>query len=75
MHVLIWEQLDVPLKRVSPNEGKVSYVITDYTPLTTLSFSGASELAFDAVIHINVTTEEAKLWLQQLTSQSKCTYR
>ena len=68
--VLLWEQLDVPLKGILPNEGKVSYVITDYTPLTTSSISGAPEFAFDAVIRINVTTEEdAKFWLQQLMNQ------
>ena len=74
--VLLWEQLDVPLKGILPNEGKVSHVITDYTPLTTSSFSGAPEFAFDAVIRINVTTEEdAKFCLQQLMNHSKCTYR
>ena len=55
-----------------PNAG-VSYVITDWTPLPTLSFSGAPEFSFDASVHINVTT--AKLWLQQMMDHSKCTYR
>ena len=63
-------------KGILPNEGKISNVIIDYTPLATSSLSGATEFAFNAVIRINVTTEEdTKLWLQQLMNHSKCTYR
>ena len=68
--------LDSSLQTVLPNEEGVTYVVTEFTALSTSTFSGAPDHAFEATIRINLNCKDAgEEWLQKMMQHSKSTYR
>ena len=74
--MLSWKQLDVPLQTFLPNDSKYTYyVIEDFQSKMSEKFEGAPINCFEAVIRINLTSEEeAKQWIQDM-AHSLTTYR
>ena len=71
-----WEMLDPSLQSVLPNEEDITHVVTEYRPLSTSSFSGVPDHAFEATIRIHLMSKDAgEQWLQKMMDNSKCTYR
>ena len=72
-----WEMLDPSLQSVLPNEEDITYVVTEYRPLSTSSFSGEPDHAFEATMRINLMSTDAagEEWLHKMMEHSKCTYR
>ena len=68
--------LDPSLQSVLPNEEDITYVVTEFIPLSTSSFFGAPDHAFEATIRINLISKDAgEEWLQKMMEHGKCTYR
>lgn len=75
-HVSSWEELQEDLQVVLPNSPQFTYVLESFKQMPCKKFSGAPKYAFELQGHINISTsDEAKEWLSQMFSQSKCTYR
>ena len=68
--------LEPSLQTVLPNEEGVTYIVTEFTALSTSTFSGAPDYAFEATIRINLKSKDAgEEWLQKMMQHGKCTYR
>ena len=73
---LTWENLPADIQSVLPNGEEYSYIIQSHHKKDAESFEGAPELAFSAIIRINLETPEAvATWLNKMMATSLCTYR
>ena len=71
-----WEDLDISLRNLLPNEEGITYVITSYASCSKESFSGAPANVFESTIRVNLIKEDgAKRWLESMMKHSKCTYQ
>ena len=75
-HISSWEELQEDLQVVLPNSPQFTYIIESFKQMPYEKFSGAPKYAFELQGHINIfTADQAKEWLSQMFSHSKCTYR
>ena len=71
-----WEDLDISLRNLLPNEEGITYVITSYESCSKEFFSGAPANTFESTERVNLIKEDgAKRWLESMMKHSKCTYR
>ncbi len=71
-----WEDVNVSLRSLLPNEDGITYVVTTFDVLSREKFSGAPANAFKTIVRINLNTaDDAKKWLESMMKHSNCTYR
>ena len=68
-----WEDLDISLRNLLPNEEGITYVITSYASCSKESFSGAPANAFESTIRVNLIKEDgAKRYSHTPRTYAEC---
>ena len=76
VEVCSWDGLHSSVQKVLPDSKEYTYVVETFRQLECQKFTGAPEHAFELRVRINIfNADEAKQWLTNMFSHSKCKYR